>query len=114
MKKYLTVVLIPLIYLLIFPFILSIINLFDIEIKSIFYLGSMIIVAIITGFFLGLITDKKAFIKGFSYGACLSLIMFVISLLLQAKFSFYSLVYYLIITFSISIGSIIGLTKKDK
>lgn len=114
MKKYLTVVLIPLIYLLTFPLLFSIINLFDIEVKSVFYLGSMIIVSIVTGFFLGLITDKKAFVKGILYGSVLSLIMFVTSLILKSKLSFYSLVYYLIIIVSLAFGSIIGITKKDK
>ncbi len=114
MNKYLKVVLIPTIFFIVFPLILSIINLFSIEISKVIYLVSIIIMTIITGFFLGSITEKKAYIKGLILGSILSLIMFIISLLLKSSFNIYTLIYYLIIIVSATFGSIIGITKKDK
>lgn len=114
MKKYLKIVLIPLIYFIVFPLILSIINLFDVEIPKIIYLISVMIVTLITGIFLGLITSKKAYLKGIAFGSSMSLLMFFLSLILRAQFSIYSLIYYLIIIVVATLGSIIGITKKDK
>lgn len=112
MKKYLKVILIPLIFILIVPFLLSLINIFDIKIPKIIYLISIIIMAIITGFMLGTITDKKAYQKGIICGSILSLIMFLIALLIKSKFTFYTLIYYAIIIISTTFGSILGITKK--
>lgn len=114
MKKYIRIVLVPLIFLLTAPLLLSIINLFDIEISKIIYLIGIIIMTIITGIFLGTITDKKAYLKGLVLGFCLSLFMFLASLILRSSFSIYTLVYYLIIIVSAMMGSIIGISKKDK
>ena len=114
MKKYLKVILVPIIFLVLTPLLFSIINLFDIEIKKIFYLGMMIIMALIAGFFLGTITNSKAYLKGLALGSIMSLIMFLISILLRSKFSFYTLVYYAIIVVSSMMGSVMGITKKDK
>lgn len=114
MKKYFSVILVPLVFLTLFPFILSLINLFDIEINRFIYLGSIILLSIITGMLLGFVTEKKAYLKGLALGSIMSIIMFLISLILKSKFSFYSLIYYLIVIVSSTMGSIIGITKKDK
>lgn len=112
MKKYLKVVLVPLIFFMVFPLILSIINLFDVEIPKIIYLISVMIMTLITGIFFGLITSKKAYLKGIALGSSMSLVMFLLSLILKAKFSIYSLIYYLIIIVVATLGAIIGITKK--
>lgn len=112
MKKYLKVVLVPLIFLIVFPLILSIINLFDVEIPKIIYLISVMIMTLITGIFLGLITSKKAYLKGIALGSSMSLLMFLLSIILKAKYSIYSLIYYLIIIVAATLGTIIGITKK--
>lgn len=114
MKKYLSVILVPTVFLVLAPFAFSIFNLFDIEVKKIFYLVSVIIMTLITGIFLGFNTTNKAYLKGLALGTIMSLVMFLISLILRSNFSIYTLVYYLIIIVSAMMGSIIGITKKDK
>lgn len=114
MKKYLNVILVSIIFLLLTPLIFSLFNLFDIEVKKIFYLATIIIMSFITGIFLGLNTSNKAYLKGLALGIIMSLIMFLLSLILRSSFSIYTLVYYLIIIISTMMGSIVGITKKDK
>ncbi len=112
MKKYLSVILVPALFFILMPLIFSLINLFDIEIKKFFYLGSIILMTLVTSIILGLNTPNKAYLKGLILGSIMSAIMFLISLLLRSNISIYTIVYYLIIIVSTMMGSIIGITKK--
>lgn len=114
MKKYLTFILFPLVPILILPIIFSIINLFGIEIGKIFYTLFMIIIMIISGIILGLNIKDKGYIKGLIYGAIISFTMFLLSFILMSDHSIYNILYYIIIIATTTLGTMIGINKKDK
>lgn len=112
MKKYLKIILIPTISLLVAPFIYSLINLFKLEIPPFIYLITSFIITFITGIFLGLITEEKAYLKGLGIGFIIVLTMFALSLIFKADHSLFNIIYYLIIIASTTLGAMIGVNKK--
>lgn len=114
LKKELKVVLFPVLAILFIPLLISIINLFKLEIPVAAYLIIIILIAFITGFLVGMQTKEKGYLKGLLTGLIMIVIMFLISLLLGSKYSLYTFVYYLIIIISTTLGSMLGVNKTPK
>ena len=113
MKKYLSIFIFPIASILILPIIMSILNIFNISLNKIIITIIMILIMLISGFILGNHIEEKGYLKGLIYGVSISLIMFILSLILLSEHSFYSLIYYLIITASTTLGTMIGINKKE-
>ena len=113
MKKYLSIFAFPTATILILPIIMSILNLFNISLNKIIVTLIMILVMLISGFILGRNIEEKGYLKGFMYGAIMSLIMFILSLILLSEHSFYNIIYYIFLTASTTLGTMIGINKKE-
>lgn len=113
MKKYLSIFAFPFASILILPIFMSILNLFNIGINNIIITLIMIFIMLISGIILGRNIQDKGYIKGFLYGASISLIMFILSLILLSDHSYRNIIYYLIITASTTLGTMIGINKKE-
>ena len=72
-----------------------------------------IISFILGGYKIGLISTKKGYIEGIKLSIILILIMIIISIIFNT-FKYKSIIYYLILIISSSIGSMIGINKKNK
>lgn len=111
--NYLKVLLIPLGVILIFPLVLSILNLIGLRTHNLFILIMMIFTSLISGVMIG----KKAFKKGYLSGLVLGLILisflFLLGLFGSTNTSLHSVIYYLIIIICSIIGSMIGIQFKD-
>lgn len=112
MKKTIKLLLIPFSTLLILPLIFSIFNLFKIEIHPIIVLLSIILITFITGLITGKINKFNGLKNGLIIGTLTILLFTSISLILGAKLTLYSIIYYLIIIISTTLGSIIAVNKK--
>lgn len=113
MKKYLTFVIFPLVSILVLPILFSIINLFGIEINKIVFTLFTIIIMIISGIILGFNIKDKGYLKGMLYGVLISLTMFILSFILLSDHSLYNILYYIIVIATTTLGTMIGINKKD-
>lgn len=110
--KYLKVIIFPLTIILLFPFILSILNKLGIQSFNLFILIIMIITFFISGYTLGKKVNKKSYLNGLIFGLITVLFMFLISLFFKEKYHLSTLIYYLILALSSMFGSMISATKK--
>lgn len=108
------VMVIPLGVIFIIPIILSILNLLGLKTYDIALLVVMVITSIISGFFVGRKSTKKGYINGLSFGIMLSLVMFIFSLFFRSKYGLDTLIYFLIIIASSTVGSMIGIQRNEK
>lgn len=108
------VLIIPLAIILIIPLFLAILNMFGVRTYDVVLLIIMIVTSLITGFLSGRKTEKNGYLNGIILGVILSLIMFILSLIFKNKYQIDTLIYYLIIIASSTIGSMIGIQKNSK
>lgn len=73
----------------------------------------ILISSLVSGFYIGYTSNNKGYINGLKLSLII-IILFFISNLFIAKFKFITLIYYLIISLVIIIGSMIGINKKEK
>lgn len=109
--KILKSLVIPGIVLLTLPIILSILNLFDLRTSNIIILIIIIASAFVSSFMLGKHTEKKGFISGLIMGLSLCFTFFILSLFYKNNYEFNTLIYYLIIILSTTLGSMLGIQK---
>ncbi len=112
MKKYVEVLLIPVVSVLLLPLVFSLFNLLHVEVAPFLYLATTIIMTFITGIFVGKVSSQKAYLKGLAFGLMLVAIMFLFSLFMKAQMTWFTIIYYLILVISSTLGSMIGITKK--
>ena len=110
--KYLKVLAIPLITSLILSLFLSIGNLLNIKTSNIVILIFMVIAMLISGFILGKQTNKRGLVNGLILGFITSLLFFIISLIFKNTYQINTILYYMILTVSSIVGSVIGIQKK--
>ena len=72
-----------------------------------------IISFIIGGYFIGNKSTKKGYIKGIKFSLILIIFMIIISIIFNT-FKYKSIIYYLVLIISSTIGSMIGINKKNK
>lgn len=111
MKKELKIILFPLISYLVLPLILSIFNILNINILSITYLILSLVIMFLTGLLVGFNTKEKGYLKGLLVGISAVTIMYILSYITHSDHSFYLIIYYLILIFATTLGSMIGCAK---
>ena len=67
---------------------------------------------IISGYILGVKSDKRGALNGLIFGSITSLIFFILSLLFKNNYQINTIIYYLILVVSSVVGSIFGIQKK--
>lgn len=112
MKKYITYGLLPFTLMFVTSIIFSLFNLFSIEVNKFFFLIFIVIIMLVSGFYLGLNIKDKGYLKGLLYGVIISCIMFILSFILASSHSLYNIIYYTIVIASTTLGTMIGINKK--
>ena len=74
---------------------------------------SVIIATFISGFICGNNADNKGYIHGLKLSGIVIIILFIPTLFFK-EFKLLTVIYYLIITLSITVGSMVGINKKSK
>lgn len=98
--------------ILILTFLLTLFNYFNIiNNTSILKISIPIISTFIGGLIIGIKTNKKGFIEGLKLGSIFILILLVLNIVVF-QFKFKSLLYYLILITTTSLGSMIGINIK--
>lgn len=113
MKKYLRISLIPLISIIFFTLLFSLINIFNIEIHPIIYILIMILTMFIYGYLISNVSLEKGYLKALLLGSGYVLLMFLLSLLFKYHLSLYMIIYYLILIISSALGGFAANLKKD-
>ena len=112
--KYIKSLIIFLSSIVIIPMFLTIFYLFNLSTSRII----VIILGAILMLFVGFITGKNSNSKGYLNGLLISvisiLILVIISLILKVKLNINSLIYYIVLVVSTTLGSMIGINKKSK
>lgn len=112
-KMYLKVLIVPTLCFLFFPLFISIFNLFGLELNKIVLIIISSLIFIVTGFLIGIHSEKKGFINGLIVGLIFILFLLLLSFMFSLKFRFVSLIYYLILLVCSILGSIFGINKKN-
>ena len=91
--------------------IFSYLEIFNLNISKILMIISLITSSLLSGIYLGLRTNQKGYIEGLKL-SLIVLIIFTFFNLILRNFNKYTIIYYLIITILIVLGSMIGINKK--
>lgn len=116
LKSYFKVILIGLLFMIVFAFLLSILEYFNLFYGKVSEVSMFIYMAILF-FIIGFLVGKKATHKGYLEGIKISLslifILIVINILFyQTGFSLERTIYYFILILSSTLGSMIGINKQ--
>jgi len=103
---------IPFIILLLIGTIFYYFDIFTTNIFKYFKIISLIISCLISGLFIGRKSSSKGYLNGIIFSLIIILIFLISSLFLNGL-KWYQLVYYLIITITTTIGSMIGINRKN-
>lgn len=116
LKSYFKVILIGLLLMIVFAFLLSILeyfNLFYGKVSEIFMFIYMAILFFIIGFLVGKKATHKGYLEGIKISLSLIFILIVINILFyQTGFSLERTIYYFILILSSTLGSMIGINKQ--
>ena len=116
LKKLGKIIITTLLSIIILGFILTILYYFDIINNNIYNIMKMIIVLLslfINAFFLGKNSTKYGLVEGLKLGAIFLIIMFIIKIFTSNSFDIRTVIYSIIILLTTSIGSVIGINKKE-
>lgn len=106
--KYLKTLAIPFISLIIMSILFSITNLLGFKTNNIFILIAMSIVMFISGYLLSKEMQKRKYIHGLLLGLITSILYLLLSLIFHNELTFNTFIYYLVITLSSMLGSMIS------
>jgi len=74
----------------------------------------MVLTLFIIGFSYGKKAEKKGYLEGLKIGGCLIFLMIIINLIFyQTGFSFERIIYYSVLILSSTLGSMMGINKKN-
>ena len=97
--------------------IITILNYFNIlngTILNVFRIITIILSLFIGGYLTGLKANKKGYLEGIKFGSIMIIIILLLNLLVfKNKFTLMNILYYLLLLFSSTIGSMIGIMKKS-
>ncbi len=116
LKKLGKIIITTLLSIIILGFILTILYYFDIINNNIYNIMKMVIVILslfINAFFLGKNSTKYGLVEGLKLGAIFLIIMFIIKIFTSNSFDIRTVIYSIIILLTTSIGSVIGINKKE-
>lgn len=114
-KKYLMSMGITLLLIIVFSFILTVFNYFDVLSSNLYktILLLFLVVSVISGsYYLGYNSDSKGYLNGIVFGILISFVFILLSLVLKEKFVMSTIIYYLIVIITSSIGGTIGINKR--
>lgn len=114
MKKYIKPFIIPSLYFTIMPLCLSLLNLIKICIPIYIYMILTSILLFISGYVLAKLVNKKILMHAVVYSGLLVFIFLLLSLITKATININTLLYYLILSLSTILGSMLYTLKKDK
>lgn len=116
LKSYFKVILIGLLFMIVFAFLLGVLqnfNLFYGKASEVFMFIYMAILFFIIGFLVGKKATHKGYLEGIKISLSLIFILIVINVLFyQTGFSLERTIYYFILILSSTMGSMIGINKK--
>ena len=115
--KYLKTIGFEFILLIILTLITTILYYFNLtssEANTILKIISFIIVFIFSGIYIGKNSNKKGWLEGLKISGINILLFLLISLLFRYKFNIIQFLYYLIISVTVVIGSMIGINFKKR
>ena len=116
LKKLGKIIITTLLSIIILGLILTILYYFDIINNNIYNIMKMVIVILslfINAFFLGKNSTKYGLVEGLKLGAIFLIIMFIIKIFTSNSFDIRTVIYSIIILLTTSIGSVIGINKKE-
>ena len=117
LKSYFKVILIGLLFVMIFAFLLGVLqnfNLFYGKASEVFMFIYMAILFFIIGFLVGKKATHKGYLEGIKISLSLIFILIVINVLFyQTGFSLERTIYYFILILSSTLGSMIGISKQS-
>jgi putative membrane protein (TIGR04086 family) len=93
--------------------IISLLNLIGLKSYSFIPLIVMIITNLISGYIIGKKSIKKGYINGIALGLITTSLMFLLSLIFKNTYQINTVIYYLVIVVSTSIGSMFGIQKNN-
>lgn len=116
--KYLKALLYMLISIVVFSFLLSTLNYFDIignGVMNVFQIIAMIVSMFVGGFYIGKNSSSKGYLQGLKIGGIAFAILFLLNLFgFGNGFSLEKLLFYLIVIVSSITGSVIGINKNKQ
>lgn len=116
-KNYLKNLAIGILSILISIFLFTLLNYFNIinyNITKIISITSLYIILLITGYLIGIKRKEKGYLIGIKYGSLFMVIILLINLIIfKNKFNLINILYYLSIILFSTIGSILGVNKKN-
>ena len=116
LKKLGKIVITTILSIIILGFILTILYYFDVINNNIYNIMKMIIVLLslfINSYLLGKNSSKYGLIEGLKLGAIILVIMFVLKIITNSSFDIRTFIYSIILLLTSSIGSVIGINKKE-
>lgn len=116
MKKFIKPLLYSLGILFIFTFIITLLNYIGIISGLPLKIIKVIIPLIsyfIPGFMIGKNSEKKGWLSGLEIGLIITIILLIINILLKTKISIILIIYYIVLIIICTLGSILGINKKN-
>lgn len=112
--KYIKSLIIFLSSLIIIPAFLTIFNLFKFNTSRITIIIIGALLMLIVGFITGKNSNSKGYLKGLLISVISITILVILSLIFRFKLNINSLIYYVVLVISTTLGSMIGINKKSK
>lgn len=115
--KYTKIIIKTLIVIIICSLLLGTLSYFDIineNTLKILQITIIFLYLFYNSYILGKNKQNKGYLEGLKYGSIISLIFILFSLLFRRNFTFYKLLYYILIILISVCGSILGINKKTK
>ena len=112
--KYIKSLIIFLSSLIIIPAFLTIFNLFKLNTSRIAIIIIGALLMLIVGFITGKNSNSKGYLKGLLISVISITILLILSLLFRFQLNINSLIYYVVLVISTTLGSMIGINKKSK
>ncbi len=117
-KKYFISIGITLGLILIFAFFLNMLNYFNLINTNTYKIILIFMTSIsvfIGAYLLGKETNKKGYLEGIKYGLIITILFWILSFLaFDENFKISNLLYYLVILVTSSIGSMLGISRKNE
>lgn len=93
--------------------IFSYLNLFNSKVVSIFEIIIPIFALALAGYLMGKKASKKGFLEGIKIGLFIILLFLISCLIISGKITFKNTVYWFILLISSTLGSMVGINKKE-
>ena len=116
LKKLGKIVITTILSIIILGFILTILYYFDVINNNIYNIMKMIIVLLslfINAYLLGKSSNKYGLVEGLKLGGIILIIMLILKITTNSSFDIRTIIYSIILLLTSSIGSIIGINKKE-